>query len=124
MPQRIAMSARKRMPERIRPRSNGVPRAGSDGFLSPRNPGEEFLTGMEWVSMANSIGLTTREIVVATLLLQGRTRKGIAGRLKVSPETVRVHIDRLFEKFNVQDRLGLALRIARIREMLRASPRT
>jgi len=90
-----------------------------DALLLPKNPGADFLTGAEWVTMANAVHLTTREIVVATLLLQGRTRKSIGSRLKVSPETVRVHIDRLFEKLEVRDRLGLALRIARIREALR-----
>jgi DNA-binding NarL/FixJ family response regulator len=90
-----------------------------DALLAPENPGEDFLTGTEWVTMANAVHLTTREIVVATLLLHGRTRKSIGGRLKLSPETVRVHIDRLFEKFNVRDRLSLALRIARIRERMR-----
>jgi len=88
-------------------------------MLLPADPGEDFLAGVEWVALANALRLTTRETVVAALLLQGRTRKGIAIRLKVSPETVRVHIDRIFEKFHVQDRLGLALRIARIREMFR-----
>ncbi len=87
-------------------------------WLLPKNPGEDFLTGSEWVMMAGTARLTTRELVVATLLLKGQTRKGIARRLKLSPQTVRVHIDRLFEKFNVRDRLGLGLRIARIREAI------
>jgi DNA-binding NarL/FixJ family response regulator len=63
--------------------------------------------------------LTNREIVVATLLMEGRTRKAISRRLKMSPETVRTHIDKLFLKLNVKDRLGLALRIARILEKMR-----
>jgi DNA-binding CsgD family transcriptional regulator len=113
---------------RVREKCNNVRRAGShpgnppprlEALLAPPNPGEDFLTGAEWVTMANAAKLTTREIVVATLLLKGRTRKSIAHRLKVSPETVRVHIDRLFEKLRVQDRLGLGLRIARIREAFR-----
>jgi DNA-binding NarL/FixJ family response regulator len=90
-----------------------------DALLLPVNPGEDFLSGAEWVAIANVVRLTTREIVVATLLLEGRTRKSIGRRLRISPETIRVHIDRLFVKFNVQDRLGLALRIARIRESIR-----
>ncbi len=94
---------------------------GHEHLLLPANPGEDFLTGTEWVTMANTARLTTREIVVAALLLKSHTRKRIALRLKVSPETVRVHIDRLFEKFRVQDRLGLGLRIARIREALRTA---
>jgi DNA-binding NarL/FixJ family response regulator len=93
-----------------------------DAVLAPPNPGEDFLSGVEWVTLAGVVRLTTREIVVATLLLHGRTRKSIGHRLKVSPETVRVHIDALFDKFRVKDRLGLALRIARIREVLQAAP--
>jgi DNA-binding NarL/FixJ family response regulator len=91
-------------------------------MLLPENPGEDFLTGIEWVTVATALHLTTRQIVVATLLLNGRTRKSIARRLKVSPETVRVHIDALFDKFRVKDRLGLALRIARMREVLQEAP--
>lgn len=100
-------------------------KVGGNGATEPRrwyvpeNPGEDFLTGAEWVLMAGTARLTTRELVVAALLLKGQTRKSIASRLKLSPQTVRVHIDRLFEKFKVRDRLGLGLRIARIREAIR-----
>jgi len=103
-----------------------LPDGGLNGhpgsMLLPENPGEDFLTGIEWVTLASAMDLTTRQIVVATLLLHGRTRKSIASRLKVSPETVRVHIDALFDKFRVKDRLGLALRIARMREVIHAAP--
>jgi DNA-binding NarL/FixJ family response regulator len=97
-------------------------RASHEALLSPVNPGDDFLTGAEWIIVAGLACLTTREMVVATLLLKGRTRKSIAHRLKLSPETVRVHIDRLFEKFHVQDRLGFGLRVARIRESIQAQP--
>src|SRR5262249_27334910 len=105
-------------------RRSGPPMPGGlnlDALLAPSNPGEDFLTGMEWVAMANAAQLRTREMLVATLLIKGRTRQSIAHRLKVSRETVRVYIDRLFEKLCVQDRLGLGLRIARIREALRTA---
>ncbi|MCI0684528.1 MAG: LuxR C-terminal-related transcriptional regulator [Gemmataceae bacterium] len=98
------------------------PNGCSSSWLLPENPGDDFLTGAEWITLAGAARLTTREVVVATLLLKGRTRKGIAHRLKLSPETVRVHIDALFTKFQVRDRLGLALRIARIREVIQAAP--
>ena|SRR5438128_6505459 len=93
-------------------------RVEANGLLLPPNPGEDFLTGWQWIDIANAVQLTTREIVVAACLLQGLTRKGIAHRLKVSPETVRVHIDQLFEKLHVKDRLGVALRIARLRDVI------
>ena len=95
---------------------------GQEAMLLPVNPGEDFLTGAEWVTLANDVQLTNREIVVAALLLHGRTRKSIGKHLRLSPETVRVYIDRLFEKLQVRDRLGLALRIARIREAMRRNP--
>jgi DNA-binding NarL/FixJ family response regulator len=90
--------------------------AEANGLLVPVNPGEDFVSGGQWIDIANAVHLTTREMVVAAYLLQGLTRKAIAHRLKVSPETIRVHIDQLFRKLHVRDRLGVALRIARLRE--------
>jgi DNA-binding NarL/FixJ family response regulator len=87
---------------------------------SPPNPGEDFLSGAEWLTLADSARLTTREMVVAILLIKGRTRKGIGLRLKVSAETVRVHVKALFKKFHVRDRLALGLRIARLREAIKS----
>lgn len=96
----------------------------AEALESPSNPGEDFLTGAEWLTVADAARLTTREMVVAILLMKGRTRKGIGHRLKVSPETVRVHVDSLFEKLHVRDRLGLGLRIARLREAIKAGQAT
>lgn len=112
----------KRKIQRRSGRANrGLPNGHAESLLLPENPGDDFLSGTEWVTLAGAVRLTTREIVVATLLLNGRTRKSIAYRLKISPETVRVHIDALFAKFRVKDRLGLALRIARMREVIQAA---
>jgi DNA-binding CsgD family transcriptional regulator len=103
-----------------RPRSHP---AETNGLLLPVNPGEDFLSGGQWVDIANAVHITTREMVVAAYLLQGLTRKAIAHRLKVSPETIRVHIDQLFHKLRVKDRLGVALRIARLRDSLSSEMR-
>ena len=95
----------------------------STGMLLPANPGRDFLTEVEWGALARILYLTPRELTIGILMLEGGTRKGIAHRLHLSPQTIRVHIDHLFEKFRVKDRLALGLRIARIREAMAAESR-
>jgi DNA-binding CsgD family transcriptional regulator len=48
-----------------------------------------------------SPALTDREVQVAMLLLAGHPTKGIAGRLKISPETVKVHRRNFYDKLGV-----------------------
>jgi DNA-binding CsgD family transcriptional regulator len=51
-------------------------------------------------------GLTAREAQVLTLLSEGSTAWAIARRLQVSPATVRKHLEHLYRKLEVQDRLS------------------
>jgi DNA-binding NarL/FixJ family response regulator len=58
-------------------------------------------------------GLTVRDIQVLELLADGKSNKEIAQVLKISDETVKSHLKRLFEKLGVSDRteaVALALR--------------
>ena len=48
--------------------------------------------------------LTSRETEVVELLAQGMRNKEIGMHLKISTETVRVHVKSAFRKFNVHDR--------------------
>jgi len=79
--------------------------------MKRKHPGEELLTAAEWQAIGLHFRLTRRELEVAVLLFEGKTRYQIARRLKCAPGTVRTYIDRLFAKLEVTDRLGLALRI-------------
>jgi DNA-binding CsgD family transcriptional regulator len=56
-----------------------------------------------------SLGITDREYDVLRLLAAGRSNKEIARQLQVSPNTVKTHVARLFEK------LGAGRRTAAIR---------
>ena len=87
-------------------------------LLSPPNPGHGFLAAEELDLLAALLHLTARQKMVATLLLEGCSRKEIARRLKLGLDTVRVHIDNLFAKFRVRDRLAFGLRIARAHEAI------
>ena len=55
------------------------------------------------------LGITNREFDVLCHLAEGRSNKEIASRLDVSPNTVKTHAARLFEK------LGAARRTAAVR---------
>jgi DNA-binding CsgD family transcriptional regulator len=50
------------------------------------------------------LGISARELEVLHELAAGRSNKEIATRLKVSPNTVKTHIARLFEKLGARRR--------------------
>ena len=52
-----------------------------------------------------SLGLSPREVVVLERLAAGESNKEIARRLGISPNTVKTHVARLFEKLDVQRRV-------------------
>ena len=51
-----------------------------------------------------ALGVTDREYEVLTLLAEGLANKEIARRLDLSPNTVKTHIARLYEKLEAQRR--------------------
>lgn len=59
-----------------------------------------------------SLGITGREQEVLQLLADGRSNKEIAARLGLSPNTVKTHVARLFEKLQVARRTE-AIQLAR-----------
>ena len=54
-----------------------------------------------------SLGISPRECEVLDLLAEGHANKVIARRLAISPNTVKTHVARLFEKLNAQSRTQL-----------------
>jgi len=61
-----------------------------------------------------SLGISQRELEVLVLLASGRSNKEIAGRLRVSPNTVKTHVASVFEKLNVNRRTEAILRAREI----------
>ncbi|MEL7490378.1 MAG: response regulator transcription factor [Pseudomonadota bacterium] len=51
-----------------------------------------------------SLGITAREVDVLTLIAAGQTNKEIARDLGVSPNTIKTHVARLYDKLDVQRR--------------------
>lgn len=61
-----------------------------------------------------SLGLSEREVEVLGLLAEGCANKVVARRLGISPNTVKSHVARLFDKLDVASRTQA---IARAREL-------
>ena len=53
-----------------------------------------------------SIGLTARECEILALLASGQSNKELARTLGISPNTVKTHLARLYEKLDVPNRIG------------------
>lgn len=56
------------------------------------------------VAALAALGITDREYEVLTLLAEGCANKEIARRLDLSPNTVKTHLARLYEKLEAQRR--------------------
>lgn len=61
-----------------------------------------------------TLGLSEREVEVLGLLVEGCANKVVARRLGISPNTVKTHVARVFEKLKVASRTQA---IARAREL-------
>lgn len=62
-----------------------------------------------------ALGISPRELEVLELLAQGLANKEIAARLFVSPNTVKTHIARLYQKLEVSRRTQAILAARKLR---------
>ena len=81
------------------------------GRLFRRPPATPFEPNLK---VRETLGISDREFEVLTLLADGRSNKEIAKQLDVSPNTVKTHVAKLFEKLEAQRRTEA---ISRAREL-------
>lgn len=55
--------------------------------------------------MTNLADLTTREMEVLQLVIEGKTNKAIANQIYISKKTVEFHLDNIYSKIGVRSRL-------------------
>ncbi len=80
-------------------------------WLGVRLTGKHAAAAFQPNSAARAaLGITERESEVLDLLAAGRSNKEIAQRLAVSPNTVKTHSARLFEKLEASRRTEAVLR--------------
>ena len=93
--------------------------AGAAGFVSKETEASELARlihkmleqpNFRHFPVVNLPKLTTRELEVLKHLVTGLQNKEIAKVLGVSPETIKDHLERLYQKLEVQDRMGAVSR--------------
>lgn len=90
-------------------------RAGATAFLSKETAPKELARTLrrvmdepdhDWMPQVALPELTPREAEALTLLGRGYSNKAIAKSMGLSPETVKDHLERVFAKLDVRDRLS------------------
>ena len=70
--------------------------------LTPRPAGSPFQRNEAAIQ---SLGLTARECEILELLASGQSNKEMARLLGISPNTIKTHVARVYEKLEVQRRI-------------------
>ena len=70
--------------------------------LTPRSRPAEFARNEAAIA---SLGLSPRECEILALLASGQSNKELARTLGISPNTVKTHVARVFEKLDVPNRV-------------------
>jgi len=70
--------------------------------LTPRAPAAVFQRNDAAI---RSLGLTPRECEILALLASGQSNKELARTLGVSPNTIKTHVARVYEKLEVERRI-------------------
>lgn len=70
--------------------------------MTPRAAGPDFTRNDAAI---RSLGLTPRECEILELLASGQSNKELARSLGISPNTVKTHVARLYEKLEVTRRI-------------------
>jgi DNA-binding NarL/FixJ family response regulator len=88
---------------------------GADDYLvKPFAPGElvarvaALARRADPTAVARTSKLTRRELEVLNVLAEGLSKAGIAGRLSISEKTVGTHVQNIFAKLGVQNRVQAA----------------
>ena len=73
--------------------------------------GASILSKHAWLEIASALAITKRELQIVQAVFDNQHEVEIAKRLKISPHTVHMHLNRLFKKLTVKSRTELVLRI-------------
>ena len=77
----------------------------------PQDDLPELFGEAKWRQLADRLDLTPRQLAAARLVCRGCTTQQIAVRIGISPDTVRLHLRKLFTRLNVHDRVGVVVRL-------------
>ncbi len=72
---------------------------------------EDIFSNKEWTAIVKRLQIPPRQAQVLQMLFLGHSDKQIARELDIAMPTVRTYMNRLFARFDVQDRHELILHI-------------
>ena len=72
-------------------------------------PLDFFITDEAWQALSTRLRLSPRELQIVRGICQERKESSIAVRLKLSPHTVRTHVERIYAKLGIGTRIELML---------------
>ena len=75
--------------------------------------GESIFTESEWQNLVEVMRMSRQQSRIVWCLTRGMGDKEIAATLGITPSTVRTHLDRIFTKTGVDDRVKLVLLLVR-----------
>jgi DNA-binding CsgD family transcriptional regulator len=73
----------------------------------------ELVSDQEWTLLQENLALSPRQAEIVYRILHARSDRQIACELDISVATVRTHLARLFQKFDVNDRVELLVYVLR-----------
>lgn len=83
----------------------------------------KLVSDREWIQIRKTAGLSPRQADIVKHIVQGESDKQIARQLNITVPTVRTHLERLFRKFDLNDRVELLVYVfALVRNGWGASP--
>ena len=71
----------------------------------------KVVSEQEWLAIREHLGLSPRQAEIIKHILQGASDKEIAEEMEISVPTVRTYMNRLFRKFDLNDRVKLVLHV-------------
>ena len=71
-----------------------------------------LLTDLQWSEISSSLALSHRQFQIVKYMFLGLTEHDIAHELSLSRSTVHTHLERLYRKVGVTNRMELAIRIS------------
>jgi DNA-binding CsgD family transcriptional regulator len=82
-----------------------------DTSLANAVPGRSILEKPEWLSLAGSLRLSSRELEILQCIFDDQTEAAMALELGISTHTIHSHLERLYRKLGVTSRCGAVVRV-------------
>jgi DNA-binding NarL/FixJ family response regulator len=85
--------------------------ASRDTYSQTRIPRSSMLSDAAWLAIAGSLDLSKRQIDIVHAVFDDATEYTIGQDLGISLHTVHTHLERIYHKLGVHDRIELVLRV-------------